>query len=137
MCLLSRSHQPPPRSLEEYGNAVQQWGFTTIDLCELARNSVMQSGFESKLKEQWLGPGNVPDGPLYGSHVPTDDVNFTNVPHTRLIYRFVTLHVSLGVHAPAQPRSLCSAISWLLRTVSQTNGATSTPCQKPTHAHGV
>lgn len=31
--------------MEEYGIAAQAWKFSSCDMCELARNSVLMSGF--------------------------------------------------------------------------------------------
>jgi AMP deaminase len=42
--------------LEEYAIAAQRWHFSQTDLSEIARNSVLQSGFEHALKQKWLGP---------------------------------------------------------------------------------
>ncbi|CDJ37139.1 hypothetical protein ETH_00012985 [Eimeria tenella] len=42
--------------LEEYSLAAHYWKLTPVDLCELARNSVLQSGFEDEYKAHWLGP---------------------------------------------------------------------------------
>eukprot|EP01052_Picozoa_sp_SAG31_P028044 SAG31_NODE_2673_length_5268_cov_2.551944_5_plen_86_part_00 len=33
----------------------QIWNLTVTDLCEIARNSVLQSGFPDELKQVWLG----------------------------------------------------------------------------------
>lgn len=41
--------------LEEYAVAAQVWNFSTVDLCEIARNSVLMSGFEGVLKRHWIG----------------------------------------------------------------------------------
>lgn len=41
--------------LEEYAVAAQVWNFSTVDLCEIARNSVQMSSFEELLKKHWLG----------------------------------------------------------------------------------
>jgi AMP deaminase len=43
--------------LEEYSTARIQFGLSVLDLCEIARNSVLQSGFEDCLKRAWLGEG--------------------------------------------------------------------------------
>eukprot|EP00168_Porphyra_purpurea_P013910 TRINITY_DN391_c0_g1_i5.p1 TRINITY_DN391_c0_g1~~TRINITY_DN391_c0_g1_i5.p1 ORF type:complete len:515 (-),score=110.26 TRINITY_DN391_c0_g1_i5:660-2204(-) len=48
--------------MEEFAVAAQVWKLTSTDLCELARNSVIQSGFESCVKAHWdwgavVGPG--------------------------------------------------------------------------------
>ncbi|XP_026192261.1 AMP deaminase 2-like [Cyclospora cayetanensis] len=42
--------------LEEYSLAAHHWKLTPVDLCELARNSVLQSGYEDEYKAHWLGP---------------------------------------------------------------------------------
>lgn len=34
--------------MEEYSIAAQVWKLSSCDMCELARNSVLQSGFEHK-----------------------------------------------------------------------------------------
>ena len=41
--------------LEEYAIARHMWGLSTLDLSEIARNSVLQSGFSHEEKLQWLG----------------------------------------------------------------------------------
>ena len=35
--------------MEEYSIAAQVWKMSTCDMCELARNSVLMSGFEDKV----------------------------------------------------------------------------------------
>ncbi|CBZ54517.1 putative adenosine monophosphate deaminase [Neospora caninum Liverpool] len=42
--------------LEEYSVAAHTWKLSPVDLCELARNSVLQSGYEDEFKRHWLGP---------------------------------------------------------------------------------
>lgn len=69
--------------MEEFAVAAQVWKLTSTDLCELARNSVVQSGFEGCCKAHWIGerwwePGAV---------APEK----TNVPQTRARYRYDTL----------------------------------------------
>lgn len=41
--------------LEEYSVAAQVWKLTSTDICEIARSSVLQSGFEHEFKEHYLG----------------------------------------------------------------------------------
>lgn len=53
----------------------------SCDLCELARNSVLQSGFEHPFKLHWLGENYMKEGPK------GNDVQLTNVPNIRLTYR--------------------------------------------------
>lgn len=55
--------------IEEYSVAAQIFKLSGTDLCELARNSVLQSGFELSLKKRWLGDDcNLP-GPQGNSMV--------------------------------------------------------------------
>ncbi|ORZ37155.1 hypothetical protein BCR44DRAFT_1492992 [Catenaria anguillulae PL171] len=41
--------------IEEYSVAAQIYKLSAVDMCELARNSVLQSGWEAQLKQRWLG----------------------------------------------------------------------------------
>lgn len=41
--------------LEEYSCAAQIYKLTPADMCELARNSVIQSGWEMQTKKHWIG----------------------------------------------------------------------------------
>ena len=41
--------------LEEYSCAAQIYKLTPADMCELARNSVIQSGWEMQVKKHWIG----------------------------------------------------------------------------------
>ncbi len=49
-------HLTPEPLLEEYAVAVQTWRLRAADQAELARNSVLISGFSDADKEAWLGP---------------------------------------------------------------------------------
>ena len=40
--------------MEEYSIAAQVWKLTPCDMCELARNSVLMSGFEHKVGAMYL-----------------------------------------------------------------------------------
>ena len=42
--------------MEEYSIARQVWGLSLIDMCEIARNSAVQSGFSREWKKANLGP---------------------------------------------------------------------------------
>lgn len=64
--------------MEEYSIAKQLWHFTSVDLCEIARNSVMQSGFSEAEKKRWLGTTNFLDECAVAS---------TNVPPLRRSFR--------------------------------------------------
>lgn len=71
--------------MEEYSIAAQVWKLSSCDMCELARNSVLQSGFEDKVKIHWLGVGYKEEGVL------GNDVSRTNVPDIRVSFRHETL----------------------------------------------
>ncbi|VDM98374.1 unnamed protein product [Thelazia callipaeda] len=70
--------------MEEYSIAAQVWKLSSCDMCELARNSVLQSGFEDKVKVHWLGPNYKEEGVL------GNDVSRTNVPDIRVSFRHET-----------------------------------------------
>lgn len=70
-------HQTKEPLMEEYSIAKQVWRLSSADLCELARMSVLQSGFDDECKERWLGSAS-PD---------TNDISKTNVPLTRMRFR--------------------------------------------------
>ncbi|XP_018800892.1 PREDICTED: AMP deaminase 2 isoform X2 [Bactrocera latifrons] len=71
--------------MEEYSIAAQVWKLSSCDMCELARNSVIMSGFPHKVKQHWLGPNYTREG------VAGNDITRTNVPDIRVAYRHETL----------------------------------------------
>jgi len=71
--------------LEEYSVAAHIYKFSQASLAELARNSVIQSGFEMEVKRHWLGKN------WYLPGADGNDINKTNVPNIRLRYRHDTL----------------------------------------------
>lgn len=71
--------------MEEYSIAAQVWKLSSCDMCELARNSVITSGFSHHVKQHWLGPNYTRDG------VAGNDMTRTNVPDIRVSYRYETL----------------------------------------------
>lgn len=46
-------HQTKEPLMEEYSIAKQVWRLSSADLCELARMSVLQSGFDDECKKRW------------------------------------------------------------------------------------
>jgi AMP deaminase len=70
--------------LEEYSVTAQVYGLSQNDLCEIARNSVLQSGFSLEKKRQWHG-----DNFLTGGEAGNDEYK-TNVSNVRYLYRFET-----------------------------------------------
>ncbi|XP_018536854.2 AMP deaminase 2 isoform X2 [Lates calcarifer] len=75
--------------MEEYSIATQVWKLSSCDMCELARNSVLMSGFSHKAKSYWLGPSYSKEGP------ESNDIRRTNVPDIRVAYRSETLSEEL------------------------------------------
>jgi hypothetical protein len=69
--------------VEEYSVAAQVWKLSATDICEIARNSVLQSGVEDRFKRHFLGEGYDEAG--------GNDIRMTNVPDIRVAYRFETL----------------------------------------------
>ncbi|XP_015575300.1 probable AMP deaminase [Ricinus communis] len=70
--------------VEEYSIAAKVWKLSSCDLCEIARNSVYQSGFSHVAKLHWLGSKYFVRGP------EGNDIHKTNVPHMRIDYRHET-----------------------------------------------
>ncbi|SCV03547.1 LAME_0H11298g1_1 [Lachancea meyersii CBS 8951] len=75
--------------IEEYSVAAQIYKLSNVDMCELARNSVIQSGWESQIKRHWIGKSFEEEG-IHGN-----DVEKTNVPDIRINYRHETLCTEL------------------------------------------
>jgi AMP deaminase len=71
--------------MEEYSVAAQIWKLSPTDMCELARNSVLQCGWEAKVKRHWIGKHYTKSG------VEGNDMSKTNVPDIRVDYRHETL----------------------------------------------
>ncbi|KAL8439283.1 hypothetical protein Efla_003920 [Eimeria flavescens] len=100
--------------LEEYSIAAHVWKLSPVDLCELARNSVLQSGFENEFKRHWLGDR------FWLPGAAGNDMRRTNVSNIRLQYRFDTwrdeleymreiLSMRMALTANQQQPSLLSA----------------------------
>jgi len=71
--------------IEEYSVAAQIYKFSAVDMCELAKHSVDQSGFELQLKKRWLGNN------CHFPGVLGNDVAKCNVPDVREGFRHETL----------------------------------------------
>lgn len=71
--------------MEEYAIAAQLWKLSTCDVCEIARNSVQQSGLSHQDKRRFLGVNYLKDGP------EGNDIRRTNVAQIRMAYRHETL----------------------------------------------
>ncbi|XP_005801388.1 AMP deaminase 2-like isoform X1 [Xiphophorus maculatus] len=77
--------------MEEYSIAAQVWKLSSCDMCELARNSVLMSGFSHKMKSYWLGPDYIREGQ------ESNDIRRTNVPDIRVAYRYETMCEELNL----------------------------------------
>lgn len=68
--------------LEEYSVVAQALDLSTVSLCELARNSVLQSGFSYEKKQKWIGNEFMEGGPS------SNDTNKTSLSWIRYTYRY-------------------------------------------------
>jgi len=67
--------------IEEYAIAAQVYKLSAIDMCEIARNSVLQSGFPVADKKHWIGAN------YHRRGAAGNTVKQTNVPDIRLLFR--------------------------------------------------
>ncbi|KEG08479.1 AMP deaminase [Trypanosoma grayi] len=75
-------HHTEQPLIEEYSTAVNFWNLSLADVCEIARNSVLMSGFPSHQKKSWLGN-------LYALRSAAgNDVRLSKVPQTRCTFRY-------------------------------------------------
>uniref|UniRef100_UPI00358F67F9 AMP deaminase 3-like n=1 Tax=Myxine glutinosa TaxID=7769 RepID=UPI00358F67F9 len=70
--------------MEEYAIAAQVWKLSTCDMCEISRNSVLQSAYSHEDKVKFLGQNYLKEGP------EGNDIRKTNVAHIRVAYRYET-----------------------------------------------
>ena len=70
--------------IEEYAVAAQIYKLSAVDMCELAKHSVVQSGFEHQVKQKWLGKNYHLPG------VAGNDMAKANVPNIRKAFRHET-----------------------------------------------
>lgn len=66
---------------EEYYSAAQIYNLSQCDLCEIARNSVLMSGYEHPFKCYFSGPN------YYLPGIKGNYMNLTNIPDIRLSFR--------------------------------------------------
>jgi AMP deaminase len=85
--------------IEEFSIAAQIWKLSPTDMCELARNSVLQCGWEAKVKRHWIGRQYTKPG------VEGNDMSKTNVPNIRVDYRYETLLEELNALRRYAPKS--------------------------------
>lgn len=83
-------HQTHEPLIEEYSIAARVWGLSANDLCELARNSVLQSGFDDAFKRERIGAR------WYMSSSLGNDPLKTHLSDIRVAFRYETYHTELG-----------------------------------------
>jgi AMP deaminase len=72
--------------IEEYSVATQVWNLSQVDLSEIAKNSVIQSGFDVNKKKSWLGEKFLDGTP------DCFDMTKSNVSRIRYTFRYETFH---------------------------------------------
>ncbi|TVY23876.1 AMP deaminase [Lachnellula hyalina] len=77
--------------IEEYSVAAQIYKLSAVDMCELAKNSVTQSGYEFAAKQRWLGSD------FYLPGVKGNEMAKSNVPNIREGFRHETLLQELSM----------------------------------------
>nr|CCC92959.1 putative AMP deaminase [Trypanosoma congolense IL3000] len=89
-------HQTQEPLIEEYSVAARVWGLSPNDLCEIARNSVLQCGFDYMFKKEAIG-----DCWYMSSSLGNDPLR-THLSDIRVAFRFETYHTEM------QNLELCS-----------------------------
>jgi AMP deaminase len=79
--------------VEEYSVAAQVWKLSSADLCEIARNGVLHSGFPHACKRHWVASQYWLPGP------EGNDIQKTNVPNLRMRFRADTHEGEMGLVA--------------------------------------
>ncbi|KAK5174477.1 AMP deaminase [Saxophila tyrrhenica] len=117
--------------MEEYAVAAQIYKLTAIDMCELAKHSVVQSGFEHSVKQRWLGQNWHLPG------VAGNDMAKVNVPNIREAFRHETWLQEVAMidrYTNAPGSSRLSAVS--LPITNDSNGSAVPPSPTASmHAH--
>jgi AMP deaminase len=97
--------------MEEYSVFACVNRCSNTDMCELARNSVRQSGFEGCIKAHWFGDK------WYMEGAAGNDPRRTNIPNMRLQFRHDTLETEIrllwtGAPNPAQRNEIRTLPTW-------------------------
>uniref|UniRef100_A0A8C2U3J7 AMP deaminase n=2 Tax=Coturnix japonica TaxID=93934 RepID=A0A8C2U3J7_COTJA len=86
-------HYTKEALMEEYAIAAQVFKLSTCDMCEIARNSVLQCGLSHEEKAKFLGENYPEEGPN------GNDIRKTNVAQIRMAYRYETWCYELNLIA--------------------------------------
>eukprot|EP00760_Papus_ankaliazontas_P027934 PhM_4_TR3463/c1_g1_i17/m.25601/K01490/AMPD; AMP deaminase len=82
-------HQTQEPLVEEYSIASKIWKFSANDMCELARNSVIQSGFDHRWKCSKIGD-------RYFLHSSAGNTSSTHLSDIRMAFRFEVYHTEIN-----------------------------------------
>nr|CCC94980.1 putative AMP deaminase [Trypanosoma congolense IL3000] len=75
-------HHTEEPLIEEYSTAANYWNLSQVDMCEIAKNSILMSGFPSYRKKEWLGD-------LYTLRSAAgNDRRLSRIPHSRCTFRY-------------------------------------------------
>jgi AMP deaminase len=115
--------------IEEYAVAAQIYKLSAVDMSELAKHSVVQSGYEHSVKQRWLGQDyNLPG-------VAGNDMAKVNVPNIREAFRHETWMQEVAmIDRYSQPPPAPSQRSERLSTTNLPPGAVNTPSANTTTA---
>ncbi|KAJ4288022.1 AMP deaminase [Kalmusia sp. IMI 367209] len=107
--------------IEEYSVAAQIYKLSAVDMCELAKHSVEQSGFEHVIKQRFLGPNYHLPG------VAGNDVAKSNVPSIREAFRHETLMSELAMIEKYTRASQTSSNALTTSNLQPSTGPPQTP----------
>ncbi|KAJ4345522.1 AMP deaminase [Didymosphaeria variabile] len=107
--------------IEEYSVAAQIYKLSAVDMCELAKHSVEQSGFEHVIKQRFLGQNYHLPG------VAGNDVAKSNVPSIREAFRHETLISELAMIERYTRASQSSTSALTTSNLQPTFGQPQTP----------
>jgi AMP deaminase len=115
--------------IEEYAVAAQIYKLSAVDMSELAKHSVVQSGYEHSVKQRWLGQDyNLPG-------VAGNDMAKVNVPNIREAFRHETWMQEVAmIDRYSQPPPAPSQRSERLSTTNLPPGAADAPSANTTTA---
>ncbi|XP_061218760.1 AMP deaminase 1 isoform X3 [Neopsephotus bourkii] len=86
-------HYTKEALMEEYAIAAQVFKLSTCDICEIARNSILQCSLSHEEKAKFLGENYQEEGPQ------GNDIRKTNVAQIRMAYRYETWCYELNLIA--------------------------------------
>ena len=90
-------HMTKEPLVEEYSVVAQVWKLSAADLCEIARNSVLNSVFPSESKKHWISDKLFDDESDSYAALNANDMEKTNVPDLRVAFRNDVLESERGL----------------------------------------